>query len=67
MKEFFGVLSEAKVLVAMISQRYWRSRACVRELMAALEQSIPVIPVFLESAPAEGHFLGKTEDQIKVF
>jgi len=64
--EFFGVLPESKVVVAMISKRYWRSTACIAELKAALLHKKPVIPLYLEEAPRKGHFLGESVEQIKV-
>mmetsp|Transcript_25615 Transcript_25615/g.67130 ORF Transcript_25615/g.67130 Transcript_25615/m.67130 type:complete len:524 (+) Transcript_25615:973-2544(+) len=63
--EFFGVLPESKVVVAMISKRYWRSTACIAELKAALLHKKPVIPLYLEEAPRKGHFLGESVEQIK--
>ena len=38
--EYFGL--DSKVLVAMLSQTYFRSPACIKELITALEQDIPV-------------------------
>lgn len=64
--EYFGVIPECKVLVAMLSKSYFQSRACLKELITAIEQEKPVIPIFLEAVNTEGHFLGESTQQIKL-
>mmetsp|Transcript_25032 Transcript_25032/g.65265 ORF Transcript_25032/g.65265 Transcript_25032/m.65265 type:complete len:293 (+) Transcript_25032:2-880(+) len=64
--EYIGALAEAKVLISMISKTYWKSAACMDELRDGLKMGKKVIHVFLEDAPADGHFLGETKDQINL-
>ena len=45
--EYFGRLPECKVLVAMLSQSYFRSGACIAELITALDQDVPVTWYFV--------------------
>jgi len=65
MVEFFSMIPECKVLVAMFSKSYFESEACIKELIGALMQGKPVIPIFLEEVNMVGHFLGEEVQQIK--
>jgi hypothetical protein len=49
----------------MFSKSYFESEACVDELIAALKQRKPVVPLFLEEVNMTGHFLGEKVQQIK--
>jgi hypothetical protein len=64
-EEFFAMVPECKVLVAMFSKSYFKSKACIEELKAALRVGKPVIPLFLEEVNMTGHFLGEEKQQIK--
>ena len=49
----------------MFSKSYFESEACIKELIGALMQGKPVIPIILEEVNMVGHFLGEEVQQIK--
>jgi hypothetical protein len=63
--EWFGVLPECQVLVVMLSRSYFKSAACVAELMEACRIGKPMIPIYLEDVDISGYFLGTTPEQKK--
>ena len=63
--EWYGVLPEAKVVIVMLSRAFFKSKACVKELITALSQNKYVIPLYLEDVPLKGSFLGETPKQKK--
>lgn len=63
--EWYGVLPEAKVVVVMLSSAFFKSNACVKELITALSQDKYVIPLFLEKVSLKGNFLGDSAKAVK--
>jgi len=64
--EWFGVLPECDVLIVMLSQSYFKSEACVNELVAACKARKPIIPIYLEKVDVSGSFLGPGTPQRKM-
>ena len=58
--EWYGVLPQSKVVIVMLSREFFKSGACVKELITALSQDKYVIPLFLEDVPLKGNFLGES-------
>jgi hypothetical protein len=63
--EWFGLLPESKCVVAMLSKSYFRSGACIEEILAACRLRKPVIPIYVEPVDISGRFLGENYDQVK--
>ena len=68
--EWFGICAQAKFAIVILSDAYWQSGACVRELQAILKRNIPVYLLrddadFKGRVP-KGNFLGDDVDNIKL-
>jgi len=67
---WYGRLSEAKLVLVMVSEMYWRSELCIDELVTACREkdSRYIIPVFLTLSPdsmMKRGFLGPADEQIQ--
>jgi hypothetical protein len=51
--------------VVMLSQSYFKSAACVAELMKACSIGKPMIPIYLEGVDITGNFLGAGIPEVK--
>ena len=58
-------MPRADVVVVMLSMQFFQSKACVKELVTAIELGKAILPVYLERVSLKGDFLGDSEIDIK--